>query len=233
VLYNGILLPKAPHLREYPVQEEYGYTEKTVNSTGGEPVFRQISDYWVNPLKYTDPDGKVIGIGGDEETVNNIVAKINELSHDQYKAEKIGDKSYLLVKTNGDREGSTKYSSEINKAIESDALINIRVPDPSSFGEAFNMEYYGHGYTDVIPIDGNSSYKEAIVASVDLKSSSFVNSEGTRVQASAAEVLMHELVAHAFPLAMDKRNNSSLRNENIIRGQLGLQLRPADSKHRL
>jgi hypothetical protein len=59
VLYNGILLPKAPHLREYPVQEEYGYTEKTVNSTGSGPVFRQISDYWVNPLKYTDPDGKI------------------------------------------------------------------------------------------------------------------------------------------------------------------------------
>jgi hypothetical protein len=58
VLYNGIILPKAPQLREYPVQEEYGYTETTENSTGSESVFIQISDCWVNPLKYTDPDGR-------------------------------------------------------------------------------------------------------------------------------------------------------------------------------
>jgi hypothetical protein len=62
LLYNGIILPKALQIREYPVQDEYGYTETTVNSTGSESISIQISDCWVNPLKYTDPDGDALWI---------------------------------------------------------------------------------------------------------------------------------------------------------------------------
>jgi hypothetical protein len=79
VLYNGILLHKAPQLREYPVQEEYGYTEKTVNSTGGELVSRQISDYWMNPLKYTDPDGMADEDNFNENIFNKIAKEIEEI----------------------------------------------------------------------------------------------------------------------------------------------------------
>jgi hypothetical protein len=207
---------------------------RTANSAGSGLIFMRISGFRDNPVKYTDPDGRIIGINGDEESASNIVTQINELSYVQYKAEKIGDGAYVLVKTGGiNRDGSRKYSNEINKSITDDSLVNIRLSDPNSFGEAFQMEYYGHGYTGIVQLSDNGLYKEAVVVSVDLKSSSFLNQEGTRVSADAAEVLMHELVTHAFPLSMNKGNDSSLRNENIIRKQLGLQLRPADRTHRL
>jgi hypothetical protein len=73
--------------------------------------------------------------------------------------------------------------------------------------------------------DVNNSDIIAVVY-LNLKSGFFNNGEWIDVIPS--EVLLHQLVVHAIPLAVRKSNSVSLRVENIIRRQLDLKNRPSD-----
>jgi hypothetical protein len=48
--------------RRYLALQRYKITEKTVNSVGGGPIFARISGIRENPLKYTDPDGRILNL---------------------------------------------------------------------------------------------------------------------------------------------------------------------------
>jgi hypothetical protein len=59
VLSDGLLLLKTPQNTEKVRDKICQVTKKTVNSSGSEPVFIRISGFKPNPIKYTDPDGKI------------------------------------------------------------------------------------------------------------------------------------------------------------------------------
>lgn len=51
------------------------------------------------------------------------------------------------------------------------------------------------------------------------------------VTSSPAQILAHELAGHAIPLVFGGGTGNAITDENIIRGQTGAPLRPADPSH--
>lgn len=61
---------------------------------------------------------------------------------------------------------------------------------------------------------------------------SITNDKGKNVKVSAARVLMHELVGHAIPKALNQGGKNAISEENKVAGQLSPKvLRQADPKH--
>ncbi len=54
---------------------------------------------------------------------------------------------------------------------------------------------------------------------------------GNEVKKSAAEVLIHEIVGHAAPVLVGTETGNAVRNENIVRNELGLQEREDEKNH--
>jgi hypothetical protein len=182
-----------------------------------------------NPVKYTDPDGR------DLEFLDpDLVKGINYMSYDQYAL----DENNKLYKTGEiNEEGSKHFSQLINSAISSDIRtiqVDYRMFTTHTGKRESISNKYGGGVTiaqmDESTGDWDINSKHPILVLVS-GNSSFRLADGGEVRVDRSEVMMHELVVHAIPLAVGRKTKSDLTSENIIRGQLRLILRPQDRFH--
>ena len=57
------------------------------------------------------------------------------------------------------------------------------------------------------------------------------DTEGNIIKKSVAEILIHEIVGHAAPVLVGTETGNAIKNENIIRKELGLPEREIDDMH--
>ncbi|NIZ41040.1 RHS repeat-associated core domain-containing protein [Entomospira entomophila] len=211
-----------------------------------------------NPIKYKDPTGRtlVIDNGMTQEGMDDndrMLAEINSLSETQYQfvlntntrklSLAVDEKATEAMKkkiASGEEKRSSTYSSDINKLIESE--------------DTFTARYATDEQEQFLANDGGGRVESPSPGQVDITISKNGSTNdpdnpltyvgGGEVKASSAEVLMHEIIAHAAPRAtitnayyagsiylgdvltdMYSNDNSRIR-ENIARREAGL--RPID-----
>ena len=183
-----------------------------------------------NPIKYIDPDGRTVFIDGSEET--NLKA-INKYSYTQYA---IDDDGYLCKTTKVNKKGSTLYSEAIDRCIadeNSEIIIRLSSGVDYAFGieeenPILTKERYGGGAT--IYNDNEKDPTEIYIFFMKKG-----RSADGKWNAPIEQVLMHEIVGHADPIAAggSRDNENAVENENKVLAQLKRfkQMREADPCH--
>jgi RHS repeat-associated protein len=169
-----------------------------------------------NPVKYIDPDGREIGIEGDETNQKKILEWINQYSKEQYAI--VEDK---LTKTDGVNEnGSKQYSDKINYLIENGSTtikIGDTYTDEDKKEQPLPNDRFGNkqlGYTY-----GNNGLKIMHI-SITGESRKMIVQGGARLTTTPAQVIMHELAGHAEPRISGNRGNA-VDIENSILYEMG------------
>jgi hypothetical protein len=184
-----------------------------------------------NPVKYIDPDGRLLVISGDEENANLALEKINSISRDQYKIEKVKDGVYVASKTNEkNRDGSREYSKELNSVVNDKSnIIVIGLLNDSNFGDieldmpldVFNQVVHSqeNPILNGITMSGQTSDENITLSVVSDRGENISFSFFDKNTSSIG--IMHKLVSSVIPNTFGKKE-SPFRTENKIRRQLGL-----------
>jgi hypothetical protein len=207
-----------------PVDDEARKRNKNLPGMGG--VFNYINFHVYhyagnNPVKYFDPTGRVIKVI-DIKYREIIKHMINTVSSDKFTFDNDGD----LVRDGNKKNGffgigrSKEFSNRLQEGIKSDKSIFIDISDEivgiredGSLGIA-DVEEGGGGRTASlsdtlinVTITGKESPRE-----IQMK-------DGKGKTYNPTEILLHELVGHAIPMATDQHGNA-VDNENKVRKQM-------------
>jgi hypothetical protein len=182
-----------------------------------------------NPVKYTDPDGKLLTISGDEEAASQIIEKLNNYSRDQYRAVRIDDNFYAVEKTGAvNRNGSRTYSREINRTLRKDDVLvviglieggDVFSSDDSHLFDVMNSMF--EDYDIPFKVSGkmdNDVIIENVISENNRSGGSFAY---FRKDSFSEGLLMNELVSTIIP-ALNRTRGSSSRTVDRIKKELGL-----------
>jgi len=165
---------------------------------------------------------------------------INKLSSTQYKF----DDSGHLVKADGKNSGgSTYYSQKLDAGISSKTTIMIArnqtvgiKRDGRSRVEDVDKKH-GGGVTVPIPtgyqgMPGGGVFV-VVTGNPNYNAVGDIGGKPQQMTAEPEQILMHEIVGHAVPMATARDNGTTatgraVDDENIVRGQVGLPARKAD-----
>lgn len=165
-------------------------------------------------MRYVDPDGRTILIDGDE---SKTLDAINKYSYSQYQIDNSG---YLYKTDKVNKKGSKLYSEAIDRCIvDNNSEIIIRFSEDGKNyidGKEFDIKNaYGGGATFF-----NSKEKDPSEIYVFFMKKGL--SDKNKWEVPDSQVLMHEIVGHADPIAAggirDKEN--ALVNENKVLDEL-------------
>ena len=224
-----------PALGEYvpqaPVSDEAKKNNQNLPGMGGLFNTVNLSLYHYagnNPVRFTDPNGESVFVDGDEDAT---LKALNKYSYYQYK---VDDEGYLYKTGKINKKGSTLYSEAIDRCIaDENSEIIIRFVDKdeeaNAFGEPIDVKgQYGGGVT--IYNDNEPDPSEIYV--FFMKNG---RSADGKWKAPAAQVLMHEIVGHADPIAAggERDNELSIWWEDLCLAQMKRykQMRPISLWH--
>ena len=187
-----------------------------------------------NPIRFTDPNGESVFVDGDTKDEDFILKTLNKYSYYQYKMNEDG----FLEKTKKiNKKGSILYSQAIDRLIADENtevhlwFVRDENEELTPFGLEMpkNIKYgYGGGATMFLAdeTDPSEMYIYFMKKGKDAKG---------KYTIPATQVLMHEIVGHADPIAAggDRDDENAIDNENAVLEQLKLkkQKREADPCH--
>ena len=184
-----------------------------------------------NPVKYTDPDGRIINIPVMADRTS-IVDMINKVSKYKYKTDSEGNLIRDGNKLNGflGLSRSEIFSNDLDAGIQSSSHISIE------FGEVYvaknrNIlvssvhEQSNGGIT--VPEGG----KISVILSTKGGWSSKFKDGSAKSGKHPTEVFIHELSGHAIPIATQNPGNA-VENENKVRKEMGWQESLPDPGHK-
>ena len=206
-------IPKAP------INEEAKRYNQNLPGMGG--IFNHINSNLYhyagnNPVKYTDPDGRSVFIDGFSSDEAAALDAINKYSYYQYD---INEDGYLYKTDEINTKGSELYSQAIDRCIEdNNSEIIIRFSETAVnyvFGLEVDIKTFGGGATFF-----NSNEKDPSEIYVFFMKKGL--SDNGKWNIPAAQVLMHEIVGHADPIAQGgpRDNENAVKNENNVLDQL-------------
>jgi len=159
-----------------------------------------------NPVRYTDPDGRVV------KTSQQVVDLINAESQTRYRLDDSGvlestQQCNMIV-------GSSSYSNDIDSAIASPELIQIKVAqnylDPQGVVKDVDV-HNGGGLTAVggklVLVSGNNAVIDRDI-------------NGNPVLDGPSSVVRHEITGHVVPILQGK-SGSARDYDNVSRVELG------------
>lgn len=190
--------------------------------------------YWYaigNPYRFYDPDGREIKTrSSDQERIEN---EMNSQSTQDFTFNQSGDLTAVGATSNTGNQSIT-YTDAINDGISSTTVIKVFVSQtiPDQNGNPINVDSYGGGIT-------TTNAAGEIVVVISGNSLQTTDANGNPITDSPADILRHELVAHAIPVALaidaglgaSGATGNGIGNDNVTRGELGLPLLAPDPSH--
>ena len=169
-----------------------------------------------DPINKVDPTGTIINIPNHDQQ-DTVVALINAISKQQYKVDTKGN----LVKDDKAKEnknGSSFYSKQINKAISGKETTSIII------SPYIDTVVKSHGVTriereDLSEVGGGQTINSGRTVYITGQSSYDTGINGQRVESSPAQILAHEIAGHAVPNLYGRITGNAIKDENIIRSQ--------------
>jgi RHS repeat-associated protein len=181
-----------------------------------------------DPINLSDPTGRTIT--AQENDRRQIERLINARSGARYAFDKNGNLRRVgsPQSSPGSRAASqlNYYARRLDQAIKSERVISIRVQQmaPGPGDKPVNLDTGGDGGGVTIP---DARGNQAV----------YISGNGARAGGAApfvsspADILAHELVGHAIPRIVGGGTGNAVRNENIVRREAGIPLRPDDPDH--
>ena len=225
-MYQGDYIPGAP------INDEAKKRNGNLPGQGGVFNYVNLHVYHYagnNPVKYTDPTGRIIKLYGKEKERKYMLGLINENSYIQYDIDKNG----ILYATDKVKEGrgSSLYSKIINQGIENKGSLSIvflaeegayKIDDKN----IIDLNKRGGGYTSYLEeVETGRILRNTITSGITGKSHVFPDLG----EVSAADILMHELACHSVLLGLGGMDNmNAIDMDNLMRTELGLKLREKD-----
>jgi RHS repeat-associated protein len=179
-----------------------------------------------NPVNAIDPDGREIFI--PKQFQSQILSMINSFSETQYK---VNEKGYMCVDKDAkiNEKGSNHYSERIDATIAAKGKLTLMVSDKYTLpnGKTCDVEKdYGGGLTIT-----EKTKKSDVKTVVTGKDHLVHDTNGNETKKPAGEVLIHEIVGHAAPAIVGTETGNAVKNENIVRKELGLPERIVNNRH--
>lgn len=179
-----------------------------------------------NPIRYTDPTGKVVHLVNDQD---KIVSLINARAAGTFGVSKDGNLMALNPKGDTSKLSST-YSADLKAAISAKETISISIrstyQDPKT-GERMSVDRKGGGIT----IGSSNGGDQKVVIS----GSSYTHlrdAAGGKLRDEPADILAHELGGHAIPHILGSQSGNAVTDENKIRSEVpGSGQRAPEPKH--
>jgi RHS repeat-associated protein len=189
-----------------------------------------------DPLNGRDPSGQVIYGPADREQRRMVERSINaRAAGTGFNYAFRGRDNHLVREREagsrqltGTRLGSSSYySRRLDQAIASDKSITIKVQPTIDDGHGKIVDIdtkYGGGVT-VPEAGGNAT---VYISGNGVRGSS---SGGRAMTLEPSGILGHELLGHAIPRTVGPDTGNAIEDENKMRREAGLPLRPSDPSH--
>lgn len=182
-----------------------------------------------NPIRYTDPTGRVVHLVNEQKT---ILKFINSRAAGVFTVDKHGN--LQATRSKGD---TTKYSSnygdKLLKAISSKDIISVSIgatyKDPASGAiKSVDSAKAGGGVT----IGPRKGGPQSIIISGN-SYNLLKDSSGAALKDSPADILAHEFVGHAVPRMIGGGTGNAVMDENEVRSEIpGSGLRAPEPSHK-
>jgi YD repeat-containing protein len=178
-----------------------------------------------NPFRYTDPDGREIRAtwtGQQQQIESTINAQATQVFRfgDDNRLRAVGPAAPGHV-------GSARYTDGLLAGIAAQRVIEIAVVRLyiDARGHYYDVDAFGGGLTG----ETGSGDLRILVSGNPFRTT---DADGRAIIDSPADILRHELIGHAIPVALGVANGNAIDNDNATRRELGRPLLPRDPSHR-
>ena len=179
-----------------------------------------------DPVDKRDPTGTKIHVE-DVELQKRVVSQVNALTKGSYGFDKSGNLT-RISKTGGDGK-SVYYDRRLAQGIAAKATISVVQSQTFTSRSGIQYDVDKNGGGGVTDGSANGGNQQVTVSGRDgvliLKGSGIFFKEG------AGQILMHEFVGHAIPRVAGSDTGNAVANENRVRRENGLPIRPDDPGH--
>jgi RHS repeat-associated protein len=177
-----------------------------------------------DPVDGRDPTGTTIHVD-DEQSRARLAARINALTSGKYGFSKAGNLVRLSSKGGGGK--GSYYDRRLMQAISNRNTINIREGQTAESPSGIRYD-----------VDSNckggctfGTRSTGLQITVSGHRNVIIEDNGYMFPEGPNETLMHELVGHAIPFFVGTDTGNAVENENKVRRENGLPLRPSEPNH--
>ncbi len=177
-----------------------------------------------DPVNHTDPTGTRIHVN-DEELRRKILTQINSLTRSRYTFDRNGN--LRRESRTGGTGRSTHYDRRLMQAIQARQTISITQAQTARTESGISRDVdrqCGGGCSFHSPVTGNTRTVVSGNATV-------IMTRDGLFRMTPAAILMHELVGHGIPRSVGSDTGNAIANENKVRAENGMPLRPSDPTH--
>jgi RHS repeat-associated protein len=179
-----------------------------------------------NPVTNIDPDGRVV-TSLNASNNQSLQKYINTNSSGQFRFNGANQLVKADAPANGG--GSTYYSDKINAAINSpvNVILDVAPTATQQNGNVVEVDSSAGGGITEPRSNGDVNVTISGNANTSLK-----NMDGGSLVDGPADILMHEIVGHAVPIAVGPDTGNAVTNENKARSQIaGADQRAPEPDH--
>jgi RHS repeat-associated protein len=177
-----------------------------------------------DPVNRIDPTGERIVVK-DEELQKRALNQINALTRSKYAFDSKGNLG--RASATGDLGKSSYYDKKLMQGISARQTISIVQGTTIKTASGITRDVDADCKGACTQIDQKTGDSTITVSG----NSSIIWSESGMFKESPGEILMHELVGHAIPRVAGSDTGNAVENENKVRRENGLPLRPAEPSH--
>ena len=179
-----------------------------------------------NPIKNTDPTGKVVHLDDHPEM---ITALINARAVGTFGVDKSGN--LMVVSSKGDvSKFSSFYSSELKAAINAKQTISVSVSPTFKSLATGKMESVDKVMGGGVTTGGDGTNQKVVISGN--ANTNLVDTNGNPLRDEPSDILAHELVGHAIPRITGPRTGNAVTDENKVRKEVpGSSQRAPERNH--